>query len=102
VIITDPKIIIFDEATSNLDSESESLIQDALWKIARNRTILIIAHRLSTVRRAKKIVVLEQSKVAETGSHRELIKKKGLYSYLWHLQTKGHAAGASFPELQLD
>ncbi len=101
VIVTDPKVIIFDEATSSLDSESESLIQDALWKIARNRTVLIIAHRLSTVRRAKKIVVLEQGKVAETGSHRELINKKGLYSYLWHLQTKGHTKESALSDLQL-
>jgi len=88
-ILTDPKIIIFDEATSNLDSESETLIQDALWKITKNRTVLIIAHRFSTVRKANKIVVLDKGQVAEIGSHDDLIKKKGLYSYLWHLQSKG-------------
>ncbi len=88
MILTNPKIIIFDEATSNLDSESEVLIQNALWKIAKNRTVLIIAHRFSTLRKADKIIVLEESQIAETGSHDELMKKKGLYSYLWHLQFK--------------
>jgi ABC-type multidrug transport system fused ATPase/permease subunit len=88
-ILINPKIIIFDEATSNLDSESELLIQDALWKITENRTVLIIAHRFSTVRKTNKIVVLDKGQVAEMGSHDYLIKKKGLYSYLWHLQSKG-------------
>ncbi|MCP6718229.1 MAG: ABC transporter ATP-binding protein/permease [Patescibacteria group bacterium] len=88
MLLINPKIIIFDEATSNLDSESERLIQDALWKIARNRTILIIAHRFSTIRRADKIIVLEQGRIVESGTHHELIKKAGLYSYLWKLQSK--------------
>ncbi|XOB42245.1 MAG: ABC transporter ATP-binding protein [Candidatus Nealsonbacteria bacterium] len=88
MLLTNPKIIIFDEATSNLDSESERLIQDALWKIARNRTVLIIAHRFSTIRKANRIIVLEQGKIVESGNHNELIKKKGLYSYLWQLQSK--------------
>jgi ABC-type multidrug transport system fused ATPase/permease subunit len=88
MILTNPKIIIFDEATSNLDSESERLIQDALWKIAKNRTVLIIAHRFSTLRKVNKIVVLDKGKIAEFGSHNELIGKKGLYSYLWELQSK--------------
>lgn len=88
MLLTNPKIIIFDEATSNLDSESERLIQDALWKIAQDRTVLIIAHRFSTIRKADRIIVLEQGKIAESGNHNELIKKKGLYSYLWQLQSK--------------
>jgi ABC-type multidrug transport system fused ATPase/permease subunit len=88
MILTNPKVIIFDEATSNLDSESESLIQDSLWKIAKNRTVLIVAHRFSTVRRADRIVVLEKGKIAEAGSHLELMRKRGLYSYLWKLQSK--------------
>ncbi len=88
MILTNPKIIIFDEATSNLDSESETLIQDALWKIAKKRTVLIIAHRFSTVRKADKIIVLEKGQTIESGSHSELMRKKGLYSYLWKLQSK--------------
>ncbi len=88
MILTNPKIIIFDEATSSLDSESEALIQDALWKIAQNRTVLIIAHRLSTIKKANRIIVLENGKIIESGTHNELIKKKGLYSYLWCLQSK--------------
>lgn len=89
MILADPKIIVFDEATSNLDSESERLIQDALEKISRGRTVLIIAHRFSTVRRVDKVVVMEHGKVLETGNHDCLIRKKdSLYSYLWRLQTK--------------
>ncbi|MGI5826598.1 MAG: ABC transporter ATP-binding protein, partial [Patescibacteria group bacterium] len=89
MILADPSIIVFDEATSNLDSESERLIQDALEKVSKGRTVLIIAHRFSTVRRVDKIVVMEQGKVIETGNHDSLIRKRdGLYSYLWRLQTK--------------
>jgi ABC-type multidrug transport system fused ATPase/permease subunit len=89
MILADPSIIVFDEATSNLDSESERLIQDALEKVSKGRTVLIIAHRFSTVRRVDKIVVMEQGKVIEAGNHDSLIRKRdGLYSYLWRLQTK--------------
>ena len=90
-ILTDPRIIIFDEATSNLDSESEILIQDALWKIIENRTFLIIAHRFSTIRKTNKIVVLDKGRIAEMGAHDDLIKEKGLYSHLWHLQSRGRS-----------
>ncbi len=89
MILADPQIIIFDEATSQLDSESEILIQDAIWKAAKNKTMIIIAHRLSTVVRADKIVLLEKGKIKEIGSHRELIaKKKGLYKRFWELQIR--------------
>lgn len=89
MILSDPKIIIFDEATSNLDSESERLIQESLRKISKKRTVLIIAHRFSTVRNVDKIVVLENGRIVEEGSHRSLIARKdGLYRYLWQLQTK--------------
>jgi len=88
MLLTKPKIIIFDEATSNLDSESEYLIQDALWKIAKNRTVLIIAHRFSTVKKADKIVVLDKGRIVEMGSHEELLKRKGFYNYLWGLQSR--------------
>lgn len=90
MLLSDPKIIIFDEATSNLDSTSEKLIHDAFWKIAKKRTTIIIAHRLSTVRRADRIIVLDKGKIVEEGTHNELIKNpKGHYKKLWELQVEG-------------
>ena len=88
MVLSDPDIIIFDEATSQLDSENEKLIQEALWKVTKNKTTIIIAHRLSTARKADKIVVMEEGKIVETGSHNALINKdKSLYKYFWELQT---------------
>jgi len=87
MVLSNPKIIIFDEATSQLDSESESLIQEALWKSSKNKTTLIIAHRLSTVMRADKIIVMEKGKIVESGSHKLLLNQKNsLYSHFWDLQ----------------
>lgn len=89
-ILANPKILIFDEATSNLDSLSERLIQDALSRIGRNRTVIIIAHRLSTIKQADKIIVLENGKVMEQGSHLELAHASGgLYAKLLKLQAIG-------------
>ncbi len=89
-ILVNPKILIFDEATSSLDSYSEKLIQDAMDKITKNRTVIIIAHRLSTIKKADKIVVLEEGKIVEEGSHLQLSKKNGgLYSKLLKLQEVG-------------
>ena len=88
MILANPKIIIFDEATSSLDSESESLIQESLWEVAENRTTLIIAHRFSTIAGADKIVVIENGNIVEMGSHEKLIEQKGVYHHLWKLQTK--------------
>jgi len=89
-ILANPRILIFDEATSNLDSYSEKLIQEAIEKIRKNRTMIIIAHRLSTIQRADKIVVLEDGKVVEQGSHFELAQTKGgLYAKLLSLQQLG-------------
>ncbi len=92
-ILANPKILIFDEATSSLDSQSEHLIQDALGRIGRNRTFIIIAHRLSTIKQADKIIVLENGKVVEQGSHSELAHVSGgLYSKLLKLQELGEVA----------
>jgi ABC-type multidrug transport system fused ATPase/permease subunit len=86
-LLKDPAILILDEATSSLDSESERLVQEALEELMKNRTSIIIAHRLSTVREADKIVVLEKGIVIENGTHQELIKnEEGLYRYLSQLQ----------------
>ena len=88
MILVNPEIIIFDEATSQLDSENESLIQEAFWKVARDKTTIVIAHRLSTAMRADKIIVMEKGKIVEEGSHKHLISTKGsLYKYFWELQT---------------
>ncbi len=89
-LIVNPKVIVFDEATSNLDSESEKSVQEALWKTAKDRTMIIIAHRFSTIRKADKIVVMDGGSVAEVGTHSQLIRQKGgLYRLLWNLQAKG-------------
>ncbi|MCG0276427.1 MAG: ABC transporter ATP-binding protein/permease [Thermosediminibacteraceae bacterium] len=84
----DPAILILDEATSAVDTETESLIQDALEKITRGRTTIIIAHRLSTVQHADKIIVLHKGRIRECGTHEELLEKKGLYYKLYLLQFK--------------
>lgn len=85
-LLKDPEILILDEATSALDSQSEKAVQMALESLMRNRTSLIVAHRLSTVMHADKIVVLEKGKIIEIGKHQELIAKGGLYSKLIQLQ----------------
>lgn len=90
MIISKPDIIIFDEATSHLDSESEKLIQDAFWKEAKNKTTIIIAHRLSTVQKADRIVVLDKGKLIEMGNHDKLLKVSGVYKKLWDLQIIQH------------
>lgn len=89
-VLANPKILIFDEATSNLDSQSERLIQSALERLTKDRTVIIIAHRLSTIKKADKIIVLENGEVVEQGSHRALSKLSGgLYAKLLGLQAVG-------------
>lgn len=89
MIMSNPDIIIFDEATSSLDSESEKLIQDAFWKYAKGKTTIIIAHRLSTIQKADRIVVLDKGEIVEMGKHKDIIgNKNGVYGKLWSLQNK--------------
>jgi ATP-binding cassette, subfamily B, heavy metal transporter len=89
MILANPQIIIFDEATSQLDSESEKLIQESFWQAKEGKTAIIIAHRLSTVRRADRIVVLKDGRIVEAGSHQNLLRrKKGIYRHLWQIQTR--------------
>jgi len=85
-ILADPKILILDEATSNLDSESERLIQQSLADLLQDRTAFVIAHRLSTITRADKIVVLADGEIVEVGTHEELIHRGGRYRDMVHLQ----------------
>jgi len=87
-ILADPKIIILDEATSNLDTESEALIQKSLAALTKDRTTIVIAHRLSTIKRANQILVIENGKIEEQGDHDSLIKKKGRYFELYTYQAK--------------
>lgn len=86
-VLKNAPILILDEATSHLDSESERLVQEALWKLIEGKTTIIIAHRLATVMRADKIIVLDKGKIVEEGIHQELIKKDGLYAKLFKIQS---------------
>ena len=88
-MLKDSPILLLDEATSALDSESEKLIQDALWKLMEGRTAIVIAHRLSTIQRMDRIVVLNNGKIVEEGTHKQLIKQKGTYAGLWAHQSGG-------------
>jgi subfamily B ATP-binding cassette protein MsbA len=85
-ILKNPAVLILDEATSNLDTESERLIEDALGRLLVGRTTLIIAHRLSTVRRADRLVVLDHGRIVEEGSHAELLELRGVYARLYQRQ----------------
>ena len=88
-ILKDSPILILDEATSALDSESEVLIQDALWKLMEKRTAIVIAHRLSTIQKMDRIIVLDEGRIIEQGTHKQLLKHKGLYAKLWAHQSGG-------------
>ena len=85
-LISDPRILIFDEATSALDYESERIIQQNMKEIAKGRTVLVIAHRLSTVIDADQILVLEAGTIVERGTHGELLARGGLYGTMWARQ----------------
>jgi len=85
-LLDDPPLLLFDEATSALDTESERLIQRNMDGMLKNRTTLIIAHRLSTVKHADRIIVMDKGSIVESGTHQELMEAKGLYYYLIHQQ----------------
>lgn len=85
VFLKNPPILIFDEATSALDNESEKVVQDSLESLAKNRTTFVIAHRLTTIQNAEKILVLTEEGIAESGTHEELLTKKGIYEKLYHM-----------------
>ncbi|MPN17370.1 putative ABC transporter ATP-binding protein [bioreactor metagenome] len=84
----EPKILILDEATSNIDTQTELLIQDAITRVIQNRTTIVVAHRLSTIQHADNIIVLHKGKIREMGRHDELLSQKGIYHNLYLLQYK--------------
>jgi len=87
-ILANPRILVLDEATSSLDTESEALIQESLQDLLKGRTTIVIAHRLSTIRRADLILVIEDGRIVERGRHDELITRKGRYHQLYTLQAR--------------
>jgi ATP-binding cassette subfamily B multidrug efflux pump len=91
-LAANPRILILDEATSSVDTETEILIQQAIVKLLHGRTSIVIAHRLSTIQRADKIIVMHKGEIREMGTHQELLELKGIYHKLYRLQYKEQAA----------
>ncbi|MGI4727868.1 MAG: ABC transporter ATP-binding protein [Janthinobacterium lividum] len=85
-LVYDPKILVLDEATASIDTETEELIQEAIFKLMKGRTSIVIAHRLSTIQNANKIIVLDHGEIKEMGSHQELLRLNGFYKRLYDLQ----------------
>ena len=101
-ILKGPPILLLDEATSALDSHTEHEIQEALERVSRNRTSLVIAHRLSTIVAADEIIVLDQGKIAERGTHAELLASGGLYASMWNRQREAEAAREKLAQIGED
>ena len=89
-----PKILILDEATSSVDTETEFRVRDALTRMVEGRTSIVIAHRLSTIQRANKIIVMHKGKLREIGSHQQLLAQRGIYWKLYQLQYKDQEIGS--------
>jgi ATP-binding cassette subfamily B multidrug efflux pump len=87
-LVFNPQILILDEATSSVDTETELLIQKAIEKLLKGRTSIVIAHRLSTIQNSDKIIVLHKGEIKEVGTHQQLLSKKGIYYKLYQLQYK--------------
>jgi ATP-binding cassette subfamily B protein len=87
-LLYDPSILVLDEATSSIDTESEQLIQQATDKLIHNRTAIVIAHRLSTISQADQIIVLDKGEIRESGTHESLLKERGFYYRLYNMQFK--------------
>jgi subfamily B ATP-binding cassette protein MsbA len=85
-ILKNPRILLLDEATSSLDTESERLVQDALERLMKGRTTFVVAHRLSTIQRANRILVLDKGRLVEEGTHAQLMERQGLYHYLYTIR----------------
>jgi ABC-type multidrug transport system fused ATPase/permease subunit len=102
VLVFEPDILVLDEATSSIDTETELLIQDALGKVMRDRTCLVIAHRLSTIRNADRIIVFHRGEIREMGSHAELLERRGVYYRLYQLQyqQEGKRVGETDPTIE--
>ena len=98
----DPKILILDEATSSVDTETEMRVRDALNRMVEGRTSVVIAHRLSTIQRADKIIVMHKGNVREIGSHQQLLGQRGIYWKLYQLQYKDQELGVPQPQIGAD
>ena len=90
-LLMDPRILILDDSLSSVDTQTEKLIQEALDKLMEGRTTFVIAHRLSTVRRADLIVVMDKGRIVQQGKHTELLRLDGLYKEIYDMQLAGHA-----------
>merc|ERR1719265_1669534 len=98
-LLKDPPLVLLDEATSALDSVTEKSVQEALDRLGSQRTVLVIAHRLGTIRNADNIIVLKDGMVAEEGTHNELLEKDGMYAEMWNKQLHSTSTSASQVDL---